>query len=53
MSAQNKLGQLSLAIYNLGDRRYYDPSNVFLVQNAVEQNRRQFMLLDTRNLTNK
>ena len=45
MSAQDaKFGQFSLAIYNLGDRRYYDPSTAFLVQNAIEQSRRQFML---------
>lgn len=45
MSTQDpKRGQVSLAIYNLGDRRYYDPANPYLAQSAVEQSRRQFML---------
>ncbi len=39
-----KLGQFSLAAYNLGDRRYYDPANNNLTQAAIEQNRRHFML---------
>lgn len=37
-------GQFSLAIYNVGDRRYYDPASAYLALRAVEQNRRQLMM---------
>ncbi len=37
-------GQLSLAIYTVGDRRYYDPASAYLALRAVEQNRRQLMM---------
>ncbi|SFN64855.1 iron complex outermembrane recepter protein [Formivibrio citricus] len=43
----NKLGQVSIAVYNIGNRRYYAPTNAYLVQHAVEQPRRQFMLRAT------
>ena len=39
-----KLGQVSAAVYNAGDRRYYDPANAYLDLHAVEQNRRQFLV---------
>ena len=38
------LGQLSLAVYNVADRRYYDPAGAYLDLRAVEQNRRQLMM---------
>ena len=38
------LGEWSLGIYNLGDRRYSDPASSAFVQEAVEQDRRQFRL---------
>ncbi len=45
MSALNpKLGQVSVAVYNVGDRRYYAPSNAYLDLHAVEQPGRQVML---------
>lgn len=38
------LGQLSLAVYNAGDRRYYDPAGAYLDLRAIEQNRRQLIM---------
>ncbi len=38
------LGQFSLAVYNVGNRRYYDPASAYLDLRAVEQNRRQLMM---------
>lgn len=44
-SVQNaKLGQISLAVYNLANRRYYAPATAYLAQRSVEQPRRQIML---------
>lgn len=34
-------GQFSLSIYNLGDRRYYDPTSSYMRQSAIEQDGRQ------------
>jgi iron complex outermembrane receptor protein len=39
-----RLGKFSLAIYNLGDRRYFDPTSAYLIQNAIEQDGRQLRL---------
>ena len=39
-----KFGQLSVAVYNAGDRRYYDPANAYVALRAFEQNQRQFLL---------
>jgi iron complex outermembrane receptor protein len=39
-----RLGQFSATIYNLGNRRHFDPSNTSLIQSAIEQDRRQFRL---------
>ena len=50
-SAQStKFGQISLALYNLGDKRYYAPANAYLTQHAIEQPRRQIMLRYTHGL---
>lgn len=38
------VGQFSLGIYNLGDRRYADPASLAFTQDAIEQDRRQFRL---------
>lgn len=38
------VGQFSLGIYNLGDRRYLDPASSAFVQDAIEQDRRNFRL---------
>lgn len=43
-SPHAKTGQISLAFYNLTDRRYYAPSYPFLTQQLIEQPRRQVML---------
>ena len=39
-----RVGQFSLGIYNLGNRSYLDPTSSAFVQNAIEQDRRQFRL---------
>lgn len=41
--AHPRLGQLSLAAYNLTDRTYSDPSNTSLSQRSIEQNGRQLL----------
>lgn len=38
------VGQFSLGVYNLGDRSYLDPASSAFVQDAIEQDRRQFRL---------
>jgi outer membrane receptor protein involved in Fe transport len=43
-AADARLGQISLQIRNLGDRRYADPTSSYMVQRAVEQDGRQFNL---------
>lgn len=37
-------GQFSLAIYNLGDHRYFDPTSSYMLQESIEQDGRQFRL---------
>jgi len=39
-----RVGQFSLGVYNLADRRYLDPASSAFVRDAVEQDRRQFRL---------
>lgn len=39
-----RLGQFSVSIYNLGDRRYSDPTSTTLIQRAIQQDGRQFRL---------
>ncbi len=39
----SRLGQFSLAAYNLTDRTYRDPSNTSLVQRSIEQSGRQLL----------
>lgn len=39
-----RVGQFSLGIHNLGDRRYLDPTSSAFVHDAIEQDRRQFRL---------
>lgn len=39
-----RVGQFSLAVHNLGNRRYLDPVSSAFVQDAIEQDRRQFRL---------
>lgn len=38
------LGQFSLGVYNVGNRRYADPASSSFAQDAIEQDRRQFRL---------
>lgn len=38
------IGQFSVGIYNVGDRRYEDPASSAFVQDAIEQDRRRFRL---------
>lgn len=39
-----KLGELTLGVYNVGDRRYLDPASAAFTQDALAQDRRQFRL---------
>lgn len=39
-----RFGQISVTVYNLGNRRYFDPASSSLVQGQVLQNGRQFRL---------
>ena len=39
-----RLGLFSVSIYNLGDRRYSDPTSTTLIQRAIQQDGRQFRL---------
>jgi len=39
-----KLGQISMAIYNAGDRRYFSPAGNYLDLLRIEQNRRRFIV---------
>jgi len=41
--AHPKLGQVSLAAYNVTDRTYHDPSNTALIQRSIEQSGRQLL----------
>ncbi len=41
--AHPRLGQVSLAAYNLTDRTYHDPSNTALIQRSIEQSGRQLL----------
>lgn len=38
-----RAGQFSVTVYNLGDRRYFDPGSVSLRQRAIEQDGRQVL----------
>jgi len=38
------IGQFSVGIYNVGDRRYADPASSNFTQDAIEQDRRRFRL---------
>ena len=38
------LGQFSLGVYNLANRRYLDPASSAFAQDAIEQDQRQFRL---------
>ncbi|MDO9596181.1 MAG: TonB-dependent receptor [Azoarcus sp.] len=42
--AQAGIGEWRVGIYNLGDRRYSDPASSAFMQDAIEQDRRQFRL---------
>lgn len=39
-----RFGQFSLSIYNLGDKKYDDPTSNYMLHNSIEQNGRQFRL---------
>ena len=39
-----RLGQVSLSLYNLGNRRYFDPASPSMTQSAIEQASRQVRL---------
>ena len=39
-----RLGQFSVSIHNLGNRRYSDPTSTSLIQSAIQQDGRQFRL---------
>lgn len=39
-----RVGQFSVGIYNVSDRRYLDPTSSAFVQDAIAQDRRQFRL---------
>lgn len=43
-AAVAKVGQFSLGVYNLANRRYLDPASSSFTQDAIEQDRRQFRL---------
>ena len=39
-----RFGQFSLSIYNLGDKKYDDPTSSYMLHESIEQNGRQFRL---------
>jgi outer membrane receptor protein involved in Fe transport len=39
-----RLGQFSATIYNVGNRRYFDPTSTSLIQSAIQQDGQQFRL---------
>ncbi len=39
-----RFGQFSLSIYNLGDKKYDDPTSSYMQHESIEQNGRQFRL---------
>ena len=39
-----RFGQFSLSIYNLGDKKYDDPTSNYMLHESIEQNGRQFRL---------
>ncbi len=39
-----RLGQFSVSIHNLGNRRYSDPASTSMIQSAIQQDGRQFRL---------
>lgn len=39
-----RLGQFSVSIHNLGNRRYSDPTSTSMIQSAIQQDGRQFRL---------
>ena len=39
-----RFGQFSLSIYNLGDKKYDDPTSSYMLHESIEQSGRQFRL---------
>ena len=39
-----RFGQFSLSLYNLGDKKYYDPTSHYMAHESIEQDGRQFRL---------
>lgn len=39
-----RYGQITLQVYNLGGRRYADPTTAYMLQRSIEQDGRQFRL---------